>query len=105
MGFLDNRDIWYEQFTTAPDLDPTENLGLPKWFSRNQFEFKKCIRFLIRYSSVTANVESLSFSIHSVLHRWCFHNSDKRKNEIAWLAILVVASAVPTEFIVDYTLL
>ena len=54
---------------------------------------------------MTANVESLSFSVHSVLHRWGFHNSDKRKNEIAWLAIMVVASAVPTKSIVDYTLL
>ncbi len=107
-AFLDNQDIWYELFTPTLDSDLTKELLLPDWFFRcvgNQFEFKKCTRLLIRYSFVTANVESLSFSVHSVLHRWCFHNSDKIKNEIAWLAIMVVASAVPTKTIVDYTLL
>ena len=105
-AFLDNQDIWYELFIPALDRDLTDEL--PDWFSRcvgSQFEFKKCTRFLIRYSFVTANVESLSFSVHSVLHLWCFHNSDKRKTEIAWLAIMVVASAVPTESDVNYSLL
>ena len=104
--FLDNQDIWYELFTPALDSDLTDEL--PDWFSRcvgNQFEFKKCTRFLIRYSFVTANIESLSFSVHSVLHRWCFHNSDKKKIQIAWLAVMVVASAAPMESEVDYTLL
>ena len=105
-AFLDNQDIWYELFTPALDCNITEEL--PDWFSRcvgNQFEFTKCTRFLIRYSFVSANIESLSLSVHSVLHCWCFHSSDKRKNEIAWLAIMVVASAAPTESNIDYTLL
>ena len=105
-AFLDNQDIWYELFTPALDSDLIDEL--PDWFSQcvgNQFDFKKCTRFLIRYSFVTANVESLSFCVHSVMHLWCFHNSDKRKIEIAWLAIMVVASAVPMESDVDYSLL
>ena len=84
-AFLDNQDIWYELFTPALDCNITEEL--PDWFSRcvgNQFEFTKCTRFMIQYSFVSANIESLSLSVHSVLHRWCFHSSDKRKNEIAW---------------------
>ncbi|MCJ1348337.1 hypothetical protein MMC31_006568, partial [Peltigera leucophlebia] len=104
-SFLDNQDIWYEQFTPLGSEFTEE---LPDWFSRcvnNQFEFKKCTRFLIRYSFVTGNIESSSFSVHSVLHRWCFHNADKRKNQIAWLAIMVVASAAPKKSDVDYTLL
>ena len=67
-AFLDNQDIWYEQFTPALNSDLTEEL--PDWFTRcisDQFEFKKCTRFLTRYSFVTANIESLSFSVHSVL--------------------------------------
>ena len=107
-AFLDNQDIWYELFTPTLDSNLTEGLPLPDWFSQcigNKFEFKKCTRFLIRYSFVTANIESLSFSVHSVLHRWCFHISDKMKDEKAWLATMVVASAVPTESIDDYTLL
>ena len=104
--FLDNQDIWYELFTPALDSDLANEL--PNWFLQcvgNQFEFKKCTRFLIRYSFMIANIESLSFSVHSVLHLWCFHNSDKRKTEIAWLAIMVVASAVPIESDVDHSLL
>ena len=103
-AFLDNQDIWYELFTPALDSDLTKEL--PDWLYRcvgNQLEFEKCTRFLTRSSFVTANIEPLSFSVHSVLQRWCFHNSDKR--EIAWLAIIIVASAVPTESDVDYTLL
>ncbi len=105
-AFLDNQDIWYELFTPALDFKGTQNL--PDWFSRcigNPFEFKKCTRLLTRYSFVTANIESLGFSVHSVLHRWCSHSSGKSKNETAWLAIMVVASAVPTKSDVDYTLL
>ena len=105
-AFLDNQDIWYEQFTPALNSGLAEEL--PDWFTRcisDQFEFKKCTRFLIQYSFVTANIESSSFSVHSVLHRWCFHNSDERKIETTWLAIIVVASATPSESDVDYTLL
>ena len=67
-AFLDNQDIWYELFTPALDFKFTEEL--PDWFSRcvgNQFEFKKCPRFLTRYSFVAANIESMSFSVHSIL--------------------------------------
>ena len=77
-AFLDNQDIWYELFTPALDSEMTKDF--PDWFSRcigNQFEFKKCTRFLIRYSFVAANIDSLSFSVHSVVHRWCFHSSEK----------------------------
>lgn len=79
-AFLHNQDIWYELFAPALDLDLDE---LPDWFSQcvgDQFKFKKCTRFLIRYSFVTANIESLSFSVHSVVHRWCFHSSENGKN-------------------------
>ena len=105
-SFLDNQDIWYEQFTPALNSELTKEL--PDWFFRcvsNQFEFKKCTRFLIRYSFVTANIESSSFSVHTVLQRWCFHNADRRKIQIAWLAVMVVASAAPMASDVDYTLL
>ena len=105
-AFLDNQDIWYELFT--PVLNSNLTKELPHWFSRcvgNQLDFKKCTRFLIRYSFVTGNIESSLFSVHSVLHRWCFYNSDKRKIQMALLAILVVASAAPMESDIDYTLL
>lgn len=54
---------------------------------------------------MSANIESSSYSIHSVLHRWCFHSSDMKKIETAWLAIMVVTSATPRNFDIDYTLL
>ncbi len=91
-AFLDNQDIWYGQFTPALNLDVAEEL--PDWFFRcisDQFEFKKCTRFLTQYSFVTANIESSSFSVHSVLHRWSIHNSNERKIQMVWLAVMVVA--------------
>lgn len=33
-AFLDNKDIWYELFTSALDLNLNKELHLPDWFSR-----------------------------------------------------------------------
>lgn len=105
-AFLDNQDIWYKLF--IPTLNFKITWDIPDWFSRcisNQLEFRKCTRFPIRYSFVAANLKSLSFFIHFVIHHWCFHRSSNRKNEKAWLAIIVVASSVPIKSDVDYTFL
>lgn len=58
-AFLDNQDIWYELF--KPALDQKITNQLPGWFSRcvqDMLEFSKRTKLLMRYSFVSANLES-----------------------------------------------
>lgn len=103
-ALLDNQDIWYELFTAALDHKITKQL--PGWFSRcvdGEFQFGKRVKLLTRYSLVSANLESSSFSMHAILQRWCLHNLGENI-AMAWLAIVVTASAVPAETGIDYTI-
>lgn len=103
-AFLDNQDIWYELFTAALDHSITDKL--PEWFSRcicDKFAFRKCTRLLIRYSFVGANAESSSFSVHAAIHRWCFYNSGRKKVDMAWLAVVIVASTTLSEPVIHYS--
>lgn len=105
-AFLDSQDIWYGLF--LPLLAHEVAHKLPEWFFHcvgRKLGFKKCTRFLIHYSFVNTNLNSSSFSVHSVLHRWCFHNSDKKKADMTWLAVLIVAFSAPQSDTPDYSLL
>lgn len=85
-GFLDHQDIWYGLFAAALDREIEDEL--PDWFARcagDQFEFMKCTRLLIMYSFIDAKMESSSFSVHPVLHRWCFRTFEEA--EPTWLGL------------------
>ncbi len=43
--------------------------------------------------------------MHSVLHHWCLHAFEKDNAIMGWLAVVVVASAVPSQTMPDYSLL
>ena len=43
--------------------------------------------------------------MHSVLHHWCFHTFEENKATISWLALIIVASAVPSESVLHYSLI
>lgn len=61
-------------------------------------------KFLIYYLFVTANMESSSFSIHSVQHRGCFYRFDKKNIKQAYLAVIVIVSTIPKKSDIDYIL-
>ena len=95
-AFLDNQDLWYELLT--PALEDEFANQLPPWFTNcvnDEFEFKECMGLLRKYSFVDAKTESSSFSMHPVLHHWCSHAFERDKATMGWLAVIVVASAVP----------
>ena len=58
----------------------------------------------MKYFFIDAKTESTSFSMHSVLHHWCFHAFEEDEVTMSWLAAIVVASAVPSEIVLDYAL-
>ena len=104
-GFLDNRDIWYELF--IPALTLTVALELPSWYANcveDYSSFIECTQLFVLYSFIDIKMGSTSFSVHPVLHQWCFQTSKEDMAEMAWLASVLVASSAPKNTIADYTL-
>jgi len=105
-AFLDNQNLWYELLT--PSLHHEIFDEVPGWFVRcasDELDFKKCMRLLSKYSFINTKFESSSFFMHSVLHHWCLHAFEKDNAIMSWLAVIVVASAVPSQTMSDYSLL
>ena len=95
-AFLDNQDLWYELFT--PALRKRFVKQLPPWFANcvsDKLEFKESVGLLQEYSFIDVKPGSSSFSMHPVLHHWCSHAFEQEKATMGWLALIVVASAVP----------
>ena len=98
-AFLDNQDLWYELLTPALEDDEFVD-QLPPWFAYcvgDKFEFKECMGLLRKYSFIDVKTESSSFFMHPVLHHWCSHAFEQDKATMGWLAVIVVASAVPSD--------
>ena len=105
---LNSSDLWYELF--APILDgwivPKDEL--PEWFVRSvhkKINFTKRVRVLLSYSLVETQLDSSAYSMHPVVHEWCFHTMTENKLEVALLAIMVVGSACPLRTEPEYWLL
>ena len=106
MGVLDNWDLWYELLAPALDLAIPDEVA--RWFARcagNKLEFKECIGLLLEHSFIDAKTGSSSFSMHSVLHHWCFHTFEEDRATMSWLALIIIASAVPSETVLHYSLI
>ncbi|KAL9099731.1 MAG: hypothetical protein Q9163_004809 [Psora crenata] len=102
-AFLDNKDLWYELL--APALEHKTARGVPDWFARcasSELDFKECIGLLSGYSFIEAKMETDSFSMHPVLHHWCYHYMEENVASIGRLAVLVVASAAPCDDMAHY---
>ena len=104
-AFLDNQDLWYGLLAPALDLAIADEV--PRWFARcasDKFEFNECIKLLLEYSFIDAKTGSSSFSMHPVLHHWCFHTFEEDKATMSWLAVIIIASAVPSETVLHFPL-
>ncbi|MCJ1426026.1 hypothetical protein MMC29_003928, partial [Sticta canariensis] len=104
-AFLDNQDLWYGLF--APALNQEIFEEMPDWFVKcaaDEFDFKDRIGLLLKYSFINAKTESSSFSVHPVFHNWCFHAFEEDKAVMSRLAIIIVASAAPSDTMPHYTL-
>ena len=56
----------------------------------------------MEYSFIDAKIESSSFAMHPVLHQLSFYALEKEKANMSWLAMIVVASAAPSEITSNY---
>lgn len=104
-AFLDNQDLWYGLF--APILNH-EVFKVPNWYDKcvlDESDFKDCLTLLWKYSFIDVEIESSSFSIHPVFHRWCYHAFEEDKDIMSQLAMTLVVSAVPPMTMPDYSLI
>ena len=100
-SFLDGQDIWYELFKPILDSSmvhgiPFKDIEVPPWLAdciRDELEFKQNMGRLLEYSFIDAKIESSSYSIHSVLHSWCFHLCKETTASMGPLALLIVVCA------------
>ena len=79
-AFLNNWDLWYELLALVLDLAIVDEV--PCWFARcagDKLEFKECIGLLLDYSFIDVKTELYPFSMHLVLHHWCFHTFEEDK--------------------------
>ncbi|KAI4122850.1 MAG: hypothetical protein LQ338_005584 [Usnochroma carphineum] len=105
---LDSSDLWYELFTPILTRRIVPKDKLPEWFVRSVHDktsFTQRIKVLLSYSLVETQLDSSAYSVHPVVHEWCFHNVTENKADIAPLALMAVASACPSETEPEYWLL
>ena len=104
--FLDNWDLWYELLTPALNLEIVKKVS--RWFvscADDKINFNECIELLLKYFFIDTKTESSSFSMHSVLHHWCFHAFEEDEITMSWLVVIIVAFAVSSEIVLDYSLI
>ena len=77
-GFLDHRDIWYDLFRPPLSLEVASEL--PTWCAKCVDDYSGFIEFtqiFDLYSFIDVKMGSSSFSVHPVLHQWCFQASGR----------------------------
>ncbi len=105
-AFLDNWDLWYELLMSALNLEIVKKVS--HWFvscADDKINFNECIELLLKYFFIDAKTESSSFFMHSVLHHWCFHAFEEDEITMSWLVVIIVAFAVSSEIVLDYSLI
>lgn len=94
-SFLDGQDIWYELFKPLFDSSIVDE-EVPPWLAdciRHKLDFKGNMGLLLEYSFIDAKNELSSYSIHSVLHSWCFHRCKEIMASMGRLALMIVVFA------------
>ncbi len=105
-AFLDNQNLWYELLTSTLNLQTVNKVS--RWFiscADYKIDFNECIELLLKYFFIDAKTESSSFSMHSVLYHWCFHAFEEDEITMSWLVMIIVAFAVSSKIILDYSLI
>ena len=106
LGFLDNRDIWYDLFKSA--LTRTVASELPGWYADcvdDYSSFIECTQLFVLYSFIDVKMGLSSFSVHPVLHQWCYQASEDSMADIAWLEFVLVSSSAPHHTMTNHTLI
>jgi len=114
-AYLHHDDLWYELVASARHFsvdtidatvddgtDELEQSVAPAWLldiGKSKLKFRATLGVLLKYSLAEAKVATSSYSMHSVLHKWCRDKCsiDKQEDEIALVALGLVACSIPNE--------
>jgi tetratricopeptide (TPR) repeat protein len=94
-GLLDSGELWYELFAAVSDS--AKEMDIPAWLlsiAEDELEFSETVGLLLRYSLADARKDSGSFSMHSVLHKWCRQLAESEWHELYRVAAGLVAANV-----------
>jgi tetratricopeptide (TPR) repeat protein len=98
-AYFDYRDLWYTLFLSVFNEEVLPAEFLPDWFTRvfhNETCFVKAAEVLLSYSLIEIKSRTSSYSVHPVVHAWCFHTMQNEKTATAVLAISIVGSTAPS---------
>lgn len=98
-AYLNNKDIWFELFTPFRTSPWFEKADTPIWFKHavgTLAKFKGVVLTLLAYCMIEANIESGAYSMHPVVHDWCYETYGRSLwDEHGSLATIVTGLAVP----------
>ena len=99
-AFLDCGDVWFELIACAADGELS--IEMPPWLlslTRRKLHFRSTLGLLLRYSLAEVRSEGSSYTMHPVLHKWCYHmcSTDGDEGDLCWLAARLVGQTVPSE--------
>jgi NB-ARC domain len=96
---INNADVSYRLLAASqhPHFLDLQTL-VPEWFRGcvgNRTTFLNSMRILTDHSLIEATIgsHSKSYSMHPLLHEWCYHSQDAERAEYARLALVVLHSA------------
>ena len=95
---FDHNDLWYELFATPLLRNVVSEAKLPGWYVQSigsQVEFTRVIQVLLNYSLAQPHSMPSPYSVHPVVHKWCYHRILKNRNMIYRLGLFILGSAVP----------
>lgn len=96
---LDPAELWFELFEPAALKLASLNEHEPEWFCRvagTKLAFLKAIRPLLDYSLISSHRNSSVYSVHPVLHEWCWHEQvGPSRTDVTTLAVIIVGLAIP----------
>ena len=95
---FDHNDLWYELFAAPLLRNVVSEAKLPGWYVQSissQVEFTRVIQVLLNYSLAQPHSVTSAYSVHPVVHRWCYHRILKNRNMIYRLGLVILGSAIP----------
>jgi len=105
-SYFDHGDLWYGLFTPLLSVATTSETKLPEWYAQvvsSPTNFNVVIQALLSYSLAERQPTPLAYSVHPVVHQWCYHKTVKDRNATARLALIILGSAVPQQTNQNYS--
>ena len=97
-SYFDHNDLWYELFAAPLLRKYVLEAKLPGWYVQSigsPIKFTRVIQVLLNYSLVQPHSTSSMYSVHPVVHKWCYHRIPKDENVIYRLGLIILGSAIP----------